>query len=90
MLTEWKERTGMPNARERAAAKKRDKHLKRRQFHMDRVQQAPSLVQKLEAAFGLLRAELLNTSNAERATRIGNEVCAFMIDKSDEIPRSTA
>ncbi|WP_055477545.1 hypothetical protein [Sphaerimonospora mesophila] len=74
----------MANARQRI----KDRRASRKAFHLGRLQAAPSLVEKLEVAFGLFRAELINTSNAERAQAIGLETLNHLIAQSDRIPRS--
>lgn len=76
----------MANARQRAV----DRRARQRDFHLRRINAAPSLIEKLDAAFGLLRADLLNTTNADRAQAIGAEILRYLISQSERIPRRTA
>lgn len=76
----------MANARQRAA----DRRSRQRAFHLRRVEAADSLVEKLDAAFGLLRADLINTTNAERAQAIGIETLHHLLAQSERIPRRSA
>lgn len=76
----------MADARQRAA----DRRARQRAFHLNRVKNAESLTEKLEAAFGLVRSDLKNTSDAAKAQAIGLEVLAYLIDSSDRIPRRNA
>ncbi|MFC3981400.1 hypothetical protein [Streptosporangium jomthongense] len=76
----------MANARQRAA----DRRARQRAFHLRRINAAPSLVEKLDAAFGLLRADLLNTTNADRAQAVGEETLRYLLAQSERIPRRTA
>lgn len=76
----------MADARTRAA----ERRARRRGFHLNRIEAAPSLTEKLEAAFGLLRADLKNTSDPAKAEAIGLQVLQFLIDSSDRIPRRNA
>jgi hypothetical protein len=73
------------NARQRQAARR----ARQRAFHLNRVQQAESLVEKLDAAFGLLRADLVNTTNPAKAQAVGLEVLNYLIAQSERIPRSS-
>lgn len=76
----------MANARQRAA----DRRGRQRAFHLRRVEAADSLVEKLDAAFGLLRADLINTSNADKAQAVGVETLHFLLAQSERIPRRSA
>ena len=76
----------MANARQRAA----DRRTRRRAFHLARIEAAPTLVEKLEAAFDLLRSDLINTSDTDRAHAVGRDVVAYLIAQSDRIPRRTS
>ncbi|GAA4931735.1 hypothetical protein HD597_012891 [Nonomuraea thailandensis] len=75
----------MADARTRAT----DKRARRRSFHLNRIETAPSLMEKLEAAFGLLRAEIKNGDPA-KAQQIGLEAIDYLISASDRIPRRTS
>lgn len=75
----------MANARERRA----ERRARQRAFHLRRIEAAPSLVEKLDAAFGLLRSDLMNTSNADKAQAVGLETLTYLIAQSDRIPRRT-
>jgi hypothetical protein len=74
------------NARQRHA----DRRARQRNFHLRRIENAPSLVEKLEAAFGLLRSDLLNTTNPTRAQAVGLETLGFLLAQSERIPRRTS
>ncbi|MDP9850327.1 hypothetical protein [Streptosporangium lutulentum] len=75
----------MANARQRRA----DRRTRQRDFHLRRIEAASTLVEKLEAAFGLLRADLINTSNTAKAQAIGLETLTFLTVQSERIPRSS-
>ncbi|MEV4753011.1 hypothetical protein AB0K21_42270 [Streptosporangium sp. NPDC049248] len=76
----------MANARERRA----ERRARQRDFHLRRIKAAPSLIEKLDAAFGLLRSDLINTSNTDKAQAVGLETLDYLIAQSDRIPRRSA
>lgn len=72
----------------------RERHVDRRQrqhqFHLSRVHTAPGLVEKLEAAFGLVRANLVNTNDPAAAHRLATELLSTLLGTAERIPRSGA
>lgn len=67
----------------------RARRARQRQFHIGRIQAARGDVEKLEAAFGLLRSDLLNTSDRHAAHRVAEEALTYLLAASERIPRST-
>lgn len=73
----------MSAANDRVTARR----ARQRQYHLARVGAATGAVERLEAAFGLLRSDLINTSDPAVAARVAGEVLDQLLDASARIPR---
>lgn len=73
----------MTNARVRRA----DRRAAQRTFHLRRLNEAPTLVEKADAAYNLFRADLINTCDLRKAEDVGWRVVKYLSNQSEKIPR---